>query len=303
MFAQNLPRTLHFLAVAKAGSLSAAARELGISQPALSSSIRKLEEKLGFNLFDREHGFQVTDQGREFQIKAEGAVSRFDDLEREIESIRTGKLGVIRAACGPTVADGLIGPAIGRLLSAHSGLNVQLTVAPFQEMPVLLRERKIDFFVADYTLLSGISDLEIKPLEPQEILFFCRKGHPLADRKEVSVDGFFSYPHVGPPLPRWAEEWLGNHRPEGVSSQFLRLECSHHGLLKNVVANSDAISGAPREVIQSDLDLGRFALIRLDMKPMHNRAGVVWLVDRPPTTAGKLLIEELCGGTKWAGKT
>ena len=113
MFAQNLPRTLHFLAVAKAGNLSAAARELGISQPALSSSIRKLEEKLGFNLFDREHGFQVTDQGREFQIKAEGAVSRFDDLEREIESIRTGKLGVIRAACGPIVADGLIGPHFG----------------------------------------------------------------------------------------------------------------------------------------------------------------------------------------------
>ena len=157
----------------------------------------------------------------------------------------------------------------------------------------MLRERKIDFFVADHTLLSGVSDLEIVPLEPQEIVFFCRSGHPLADRGEISVDEFFSYPHVGPPLPKWAEDWLRENRPLGNPSQFLRLECSHHALLKNVVETSDAISGAPRWVIQSELDLGRFSIVRLPLAPMHNRAGVVWLIERPPTAAGKLLINEL----------
>ena len=293
MFAKNIQRTVHFLAVAKAGSLSAAARDLGISQPALTTSIRKLEERLGFVLFDRDHGFRLTEQGREFHVKAANTFSRLKDLEREVATIRTGTLGEIHAACGPTVADGIVGPAIGRLLTAHAGINVHMTVAPFAAMPGLLRDRKIDFFIADYTLLSGTSDLEILPLEPQEIVFFCRKGHPLADVGEIGVDDFFSYPHVGPPLPQWAEEWLRNNRPQGFASQFLRLECSHHALLKNVVETSDAISGAPRWVIQSELDLGRFSIVRLPLAPMHNRAGVVWLADRPPTAAGKLLIEEL----------
>ena len=189
-----------------------------------------------------------------------------------------------------------MGPAIGRLIQSHAGLNVLVTVAPFAELPGLLRERRIDFFVGDYTLLSGTSDMEIQPLAPQEIVFFCRKGHPLAEREEINVDEFFSYPHVGPPLPQWAEEWLRNHRPKGFAAEFLRLECSHHGLLKNVVANSDTISGAPFEVIRAELDPGRFSIVRLAVKPMYSRAGVVWLVDRPPTTAGKLLIDELCVG-------
>lgn len=293
MFARNIQSTAHFLAVAKADSLSAAARELGMSQPALTTNIRNLEEKLGFDLFDRERGFRLTEQGREFQVKAAAPLSRLKDLEREVASIRTGTLGEIRAACGPTVADGIVGPAIGRLLTAHSGLNVHMTVAPFPAMPGLLRDRKIDFFIADYTRLSGTSNLEILPLEPQEILFFGRKGHPLADRGEISVDEFFTYPHVSPPLPAWAEEWLRKNRPQGYTSQFLRVECSHHALLKNVVETSDALSGAPRGVIQTELDHGRFSIVRLPREAMHNRAGVVWLTDRPPTAAGKLLIDGL----------
>lgn len=293
MFARNIQRTVHFLAAAKAGSLSAAARELGISQPALTASIRKLEERLGFDLFDRERGFRLTERGREFQAKADRTFLRLKDLERDVELIRTGALGEVRAACGPTVADGVVGPAIGRLLTSHPGLNVHMTVAHFMAMPGLLRERKIDFFIADYTLLTGTNDLEILPLEPQEILFFCRKGHPLAGRADVGVEEFFSYPHVGPPLPRWAEEWLRNNRPTETASRFLRLECSHHALLKNVVEHSDAISGAPRGVIQSELEQGRFSTIQLPVETMSNRAGVVWLTDRPPTAAGKLFIDEL----------
>lgn len=293
VFERNIQRTFHFLAVAKAGSLSAAARELGISQPALTASIRKLEERVGFDLFDREHGFHLTEQGRDFHEKAARTFSKLRDLERDVDSIRTGTLGEVRTACGPTVADGIMGPAIARLLAAHEGLNIHVTVAPFASLPGLLRERKIDFFVADHTLLSGLSDLEIVPLEPQEIVFFCRAGHPLAGQDDISVDEFFSYPHVGPPLPPWAEDWLRTHRPQTAASQFLRVECSHHALLKNVVETSDAISGAPRCVIQSELDLGRFALVSISLPPMHNRAGIVWLTDRPPTAAGKLLIEEL----------
>lgn len=104
---------------------------------------------------------------------------------------------------------------------------------------------------------------------------------------------FFSYPHVGPPLPKWAEDWLLANWPDGSAAQFLRLECGHHALLKNVVLCRDAISGAPLDVIRGELELGRVSLIRLALPAMHNRAGIVWLIDRPPTTAGRLLIDEL----------
>ena len=293
MFGKNIQRTVHFLAVAKGGSLSAAARELGLSQPALTASIRKLEEQVGFDLFDRSKGFELTEQGRAFQIRATVVASSLDDLERQTKSIKTGELGEVRAACGPSIADGILGEAIGRLIARHPGLNVRLKVVPFEEMPVLLRNRQIDFFVGDYTLLSGVSDLEIAPLPVEEIIFYARKGHPLAGRDKVSAEEFFSYPHVGTSLPQWAEDWLRKGRPKGESSPFLRLECSHHALLKKAVSVSDALSGAPREIIQDEIDQGRFSRIFPDLESLQTRAGIVWLVDRPPLDAAKLLIDEL----------
>lgn len=292
MIQRNIQKIGHFVAVAKAKSLSEAARQLGISQPALTTSIRKLEELIGFELFDRDHGFRLTVMGAELQSRAESAFVHLRDLERELVLLRSGAMGEIRTACGPTVADGFVGQAIGRLLKSNPEVTVKVHVGAFAGMPKLLRDRHIDFFVADYTLLEREADLEILPLAPQEILFFCRAGHPLAGR-EVVPEEFFSYPHVGPGLPAWARAWLAEHRPPDAPAHELQVECSHHALLKSVVESSDALSGAPRQVIQAELDSGRFALVHLDAVKMHNQAGIVWLKGRPPSPAGELLVREL----------
>lgn len=289
---RNVQKIGHFVTVAKAKSLSEAARQLGISQPALTASIRKLEAVLGFELFDRDHGFRLTVMGGELLSRAESAFNHLRDLESELVLLRSGALGEIRTACGPTVADAFVGQAIGLLATSHPEVKVKVHVGAFADMPKLLRERSIDFFIADYTLIERDTDLEILPLAPQEILFFCRAGHPLAGRK-VGPGEFFSYPHVGPPLPEWAKAWLEKHRPSGARATDLLVESSHHALLKSVVESSDAISGAPRQVIQAELDHGRFALVHLDAVKMHNQAGIVWLKGRPPSPAGDLLIRQL----------
>ena len=292
MIPRNVQKIGHFVAVAKAKSLSEAARQLGISQPALTTSIRRLESALGFDLFDREHGFHLTAMGVELLSRAESAFVHLRDLERELDLLRSGALGEIRIACGPTVADAFVGQAVGRLMKSRPEVKANVHVGPFEEMPKLLRERSIDFFIADYTLIERDADLEILPLAPMEILFFCRAGHPLADR-EVGLEEFFSYPHAGPGLPAWAKAWLEKYRPAHAAIKELHVQCSHHALLKSVVEHSDAISGATWPVIRAELDEGRLALIHLKAEKMHNQAGIVWLHGRPPSPAGKLLIEEL----------
>lgn len=293
MFTRNLQEIGHFLAVAQSPSLSAAARQLQISQPALTTSIRKLETELGFDLFDRENSFQLTLLGREFLVRAESAFLGVKDLGREADLLRSGSLGEIRAACGPNIADGMMGKAIGRLLHARPELKIRMHVGSFAEMPGMLRNRRIDFFVADFSLLTESEGLEIQPFAPQPIVFFCRAGHPLADRDEVSMEEAFSWPHVGTALPVWVETWLRENRPEGIEGRGLRVECCHHAVLNDIVANSDAISGAPLRVINPAIDQGRLAIVNLNVAPMVTRAGVVWLRSRPPTPAGQFLIDEL----------
>ena len=289
----NMQRLAHFAAVAGAPSLSMAARALGLSQPALTTSIRKLERELGFDLFDREHGFELNGMGREFLMRARRVLSHVDDLEHEVELLRAGELGELHIACGPTVADGFVGIALGRLHKAHPGVNIAVQVGPHPVLPSLLRSRKVDLIVVEISLIEHDSEFEIETLPEQEIVIYTRANHPLAGKKRVKPEDLFRYPAVGTHLPPWAEAWLKKHQPADGSYPGLQLECSHHALLKQVVMASDAVSGAPREVLRAELECGALTVIDLAAETMHNRAGVVWLRGRSLSPAASRLIEEL----------
>jgi len=293
MTSWNLQRIGYFVAVADAPSLSDAARKLGISQPALTTAIQKFEQEIGGELFDREHGFELTALGREFLPRGREVLSRFRDLDHEVELLKTGELGVVRIACGPTVADGCVGPAVAALVRSRPELRIEIEVRPFSGLPPLLRERKIDLFVGDVTVIGQAEDLEIEALPPQEVVFFCRAGHPLAGRRKVSPEEFFRYPVVAADLPPWAESWLRKQRSLTGSAPALTVRCSHHALLNRVVLGSDAVCGAPREAIQMELESGRLARIDLVTEPLLNRAGVVRLRSRSLSPAAARLIDEL----------
>ena len=289
----NMQRIQYFAVVAQARSLSDAARQLGITQPALTASIRKLEAELGLVLFDREPRFELSIQGREFLPHVENMLARAQDLQREAALLQSGESGDLRVACGPTVADGLMGPALAGVMARHPGVRVHVHVGPFRDLPAMLKARTIDLFVADYTLLESDSELEIQPLDPQEIVFFCRAGHPMARKRTVSPDEFFAYPHVGPDLPAWAESWLRHHRPGHHGSGELSLRCSHHALLKTVVLSSDAVSGAPLAVIAPELKSGSLVVVKLELPKMITRAGVVIFKGRSLSQAAQTLISQL----------
>lgn len=293
MSSWNLQRISYFVAVAEAPSLSAAARKLGISQPSLTMAIRKFEQELGFELFDRNHGFETTALGLGVLSGARRILTQFQDLDREIELLRAGELGTLRIACGPSVADGLVGRAVASLVRNRPKLCIEIEVRPFSGLPPILRERKIDLFVGDITLIEQADDLEIEHLPSQEVVFFCRVDHPLAGRKKVTPEEFCSYPAIATDLPPWAEAWLRKQQSPLGQAPGLTVMCSHHALLRRVVLGSDAVSAAPREVIQTDFDAGLLTQIDLVAAPLHLHAGVVRLLNRSLAPGAVQLIEEL----------
>lgn len=289
----NLQRIRYFVEVTEAPSLSEAARRIGISQPALTGSIRKLEKELGFLLFDRADGFRLTALGCEMLSRSRTVLSRIGDLTREVELLKAGDAGEVRVACGPTIADGLMGTALAGLLRNHPDLKCSVEVGSPGEMLPMLRERKVDLFVAEITLFDQDADLEIEALPKQEIVLFCRAGHPLAGRRRVSPEEFFRFPTFASALPPWAQAWITKHRHEDQHPHALNLECSHHELIKRVVMGSDGVSGAPREVVANELDDGRLAEIDLVADSMFNQPGIVRLRGNLLTPAAAQLIDEV----------
>lgn len=291
----NLTRLEHFVAVAESPSLSRAARRIHVSQPALTKSVRKLEEELGFPLFDRVGTLQLTPLGREFLPRARALLAQARDLDRHMQLISGADVGELSVGCGPSAADTIVGAALARVVDRRPGLRTCLRVAEVGSLLAPLRERELELVVAEVTAFEAEPDVAIEPLAPQEIVLFCRSGHPLAGKERVTPEEFFAYPHAATGLPPWAVEWLEARNPDKSSSPRLSVECSHHAVVNAVVAGSDAISGAPWPAIAKDVAAGRFALVRLEAPAMWLRPGIVRVRERTLSPAAQIFAEALRG--------
>lgn len=129
---RGIERLGHFLAVADAGSFQAAAREINISQPALSRSIRLLEETLDIKLFERSSvGATLTSAGLAFLTRSREIAQVWDEALISLNAIRSGAVGELRLGVGPTYAL-LVVPEIVRGLAErfpNVRLNVEIGVA------------------------------------------------------------------------------------------------------------------------------------------------------------------------------
>ncbi|MFG1804151.1 LysR family transcriptional regulator [Micromonospora carbonacea] len=105
-------RTLRYLlAVADAGTVSAAARLVHVSQPSLSRQLRGLEQSLGIRLFDRRDGrLSLTSAGRDFLPIARDVVARADLAAKAVATIRSGVLSSITISCPGTTLTDVIAP-------------------------------------------------------------------------------------------------------------------------------------------------------------------------------------------------
>jgi DNA-binding transcriptional LysR family regulator len=93
----NLNQLQHFRLVAQEGNFAAAARQAHITQPALSNSVRTLEERLGVQLFDRsERPVRLTAVGRDLFNRVESLLAEARNLEKEVSYLVQGMAGELR---------------------------------------------------------------------------------------------------------------------------------------------------------------------------------------------------------------
>lgn len=126
---RNADRLRHFLAVAREGNLNAAAKQLGLSQPALTKHIRKLEDEFGVELFTRHpRGMTLTQFGDRLLRHAKLIEAELRFAEAEIRSVQSGHAGVLRVGAGPFWGVTLVPQAVARLQKDFPELRIELEV-------------------------------------------------------------------------------------------------------------------------------------------------------------------------------
>ncbi|MFC5698414.1 LysR substrate-binding domain-containing protein [Pseudomonas sp. GCM10022186] len=194
----NIRQLQHFLAVMDTGSLSAAAEAVHLSIPALSRSLKTLEEELRVSLFDRTNRrLRPTPYAWVYVERARRIV--FDEREgaRALGLMKNGAYGPLAFGLGSSIANDLLAPLIQQLISSGPTLRIQAQVQSTDVLLDFLRREKLDFFIGDVSSAASSTDLHSEPLHQCTFGWFARPDHPLAGKQGITIDQLKMYPIIG----------------------------------------------------------------------------------------------------------
>ena len=167
----NLEYFKVFYYVAKSGSVTRAAGELSISQPAVSQSLKLLEKGIGVTLFERcSRGMKLTAEGRVLYAHVEKGYEQIVQGVEQVVRMQNLELGEVRIGASDMTLRFYLLPFLETFHEKYPGIKVIVTNAPTPQTLQLLREGKIDFGVVSTPFSSG-EDLQAGPVREIEDVF------------------------------------------------------------------------------------------------------------------------------------
>jgi DNA-binding transcriptional LysR family regulator len=177
----------YFAEVARHGHLGRAAEALGLSQPAISKSLRRLEQELEVKLVKRTpKGVELTAEGSTLLLRVRALRLSLQDVTREIADVRDGSVGHLRIGVGENVAEYFLPAALNVLLRDAPRVTLKIGVSDNDLMLPALRNGELDLIVnyLPRVLPEGLVQEELY----QDSMVVCASvRHRLARRKRVSM--------------------------------------------------------------------------------------------------------------------
>jgi len=262
-----------------------AAREVSLSQPALSKSIQRLERGFGFALFDRSRSHVEPTAVCESVISdAKSVLTTLRYLEETVRQLSGLEAGSLAIGVGPAMAESFVTEAVGSLAQDRPGIQVEMRVDHWEQLSEWIIAGEIEVLVADLAEIGDDSRFRVTPLPQQEFKWFCQRSHPLAAKKHLSRNDLLRYPLATPRMPRWAIAWfdevLAADEQENGSVALPTVRCESYSTLKRIVLNSNCVSVALSATIQPELDAGLLVALPVDASPLKTNAGIVQLRKR-----------------------
>lgn len=173
----------YFLKIADLCHLSRAAEELGVTQPALSKCISRLEEDFGVALLERSgRGVALTEAGILLRDRFQLLDQDLADVRKEVSQLRSGLSGLVRLGCSASIASYVLPPICRRLREVTPQLQLHVRVAMDDALRDDLRAGLIDMTISPERATPADDALVSHVLLDDSVVVMGRKDHPLAGR-------------------------------------------------------------------------------------------------------------------------
>mgnify|MGYP001038259169 CR=1 FL=1 len=286
---------LHLATAARLGSLTAAAGELGISQPALSKSLRSFEQALGVRLLERgRFGVRPTRFGEAVIARGHVIDAEIRGVAEEIAALRrSGSIRVVMG-CGPSEATRLLPETLALFSRSHPEIRVTVLYGLNETLMPMVKRAEIEFALSSIPRTASDPDLSQRILHSDEAAVIARPDHPLARRRTVT------------PSELLGQRWVLARRRElerraldelfldaGLKPVEAEIETTSAVLLKTLVLQGEFLSFLPREMIHWEEQAGLLAVLPVNAPRWERMVGITSRRRGTLTSAAKALVAAL----------
>jgi len=280
-----------FYAVANAGNITKASKELLISQPAISKSIKNLENQLGGQLFVRtKRGVILTDEGREFYNYIKQAMEYIYNAESKFTDLINLETGSIKIGVGATLTKEFLLPFLKEFHKNHPKIDIQIITNVAGDLISKLRNGLIDIIILNLPY-SGDKDIEIIKCREIHDCFVVNNSYSELLNKELSLKDLNNYPLILQLKGANTRRFIDNFAIENNVVLKPNMEIASYSIVVEFTKIGLGIGYATKEYIKNEID--NKELFILDVKPKipSRHVGIAISKTHLPSFSAKKLIE------------
>ena len=285
----DLPGLEAFIAVAELGSFRRAASQLGLSQPALTRRLQRLEAVTGTELLDRRsQPIRLTAAGTALLPEAQDSIGRLREAMRRVVDPDRGQR--IEIGCLPTLAVRHLGPVLAAHARSRPQVEVVLHESSAAEIRGMLDANRVDFALA--AIGAERWNVERLPLFEEPFFLVLQSGHRLARQKSVAWAELRTEPivstHALSENRRLVEAALEEARMHATS----RVEVRHLATAVAMAAAGVGVAALPASALPDPLP-PELAAVPLVRPALTRRVGLLTPRERQLSAAARYLMAEI----------
>jgi LysR family transcriptional regulator of gallate degradation len=274
--------------------VSTVAHLCGVTQPAISASIARLEESLGQPLFQRTaRGMVPTPVGERWVVRFKRVLAELRNIQADVAALKGAIEGVVTVGALPLVRTMVLPTAIANVLARHPRLRVRTLESPYGDLCARLLSADVDFILGALRPLRDTS-LTTRVLLHEDIVLIARADHPLARQASIGFDDLFRYPWVlsraSSPLRGQLNEFF---RRKGHPPLAPSVETADLALLRGLLLHSDMLTALSVHQLHYEFESGGLAALDFPLDGMRREIGVTLRSGAQLSPGARALLDEV----------
>lgn len=280
----------YFETIAELQHLGRAAARLHRTQPALTSSIRRLEADCGTDLFEKAgRGIRLTEAGKALLKWAQRMRFDVEDARRELQSIGSGLAGHVRIGIVPTAAQFLLPSVAGQFLKEAPGVTMRTVVGLIDTLKPQLQAGELDLVVG--TESTNAPGLVSKPLVEDMIVVAASERHEIFDKRAALKD-LCAYAWALQPSGAPTRDWLDHtFDRQGLPRPRVQVETTMLLMLPTLIVETGLLSFISRLHLQGPSGLTGLKEVPVKGAAMRRRLVITYRANSFMSPAAKRLVD------------